>query len=150
MPETPPSPEVVSLRFPSRLELLNLLDRVSTLLCGRAQVDEDTASQVALSVIEAGTTAIQHGHRRDASKPVEVRFLIYGDRIEVEVRDTGAGFDLAAVNGNVTSADHLLEARGRGIFIMRACMDSVDYEFTANGTVCHLVKRFPAKPAAGR
>ncbi len=141
MTDTAPVPEVISMRFPSRLELLSLLDRVTTHLCDRAQLGEDACTQVTLSVIEAGTNAIQHGHRRDPAKPVDVVFELYPDRLEVTVHDEGPGFDLAAVSGDVTSPEHIFDARGRGIFIMRACMDSVDFEFGESGTVCHLVKR---------
>ena len=147
MPDRTTSPEIISIRIPSRLELLALLDRIAQMVCERAKLDEDTCSQVTMSVIEAGTNAIQHGHNRDAAKPVDATFALYPDRIEINVHDQGPGFDLASINGDVTSAAHLLDARGRGIYIMRACMDTVDFEFTATGTVCHLVKRRPV-PAA--
>lgn len=146
MTKPPVVPETISIRFPSRLELLGMLDCVVTALCDRINFDGDTSAQVAMSVIEAGTNAIQHGHKRDATKPVDVRFDLFADRIEVTVQDTGPGFDLEAVNGDVTSSDHLFDLRGRGIYIMRSCMDEVDYEFTGTGTVCHLVKRRPAEP----
>jgi serine/threonine-protein kinase RsbW len=146
MPDPKTTPEVIAIRIPSRLELLSLLDRVSTLLCERAQLDEDACTQVTLSIIEAGTNAIQHGSGRDPSKPVDVTFSVYPDRLEVSIHDQGPGFDVGAVNGDVTSPQHLLDARGRGIFIMRACMDSVDFDFGESGTTCHLVKhRRPAR-----
>jgi len=141
MPETRSSPEVISVRIPSRLELLALLDRVTQTVCESAALDEDACSQVTMSVIEAGTNAIQHGHKKDATKPVDVTFEVFSDRLEINVHDTGPGFDLDRVNGDITSPAHLLDARGRGIFIMRACMDAVDFQFSPAGTVCHLVKR---------
>jgi serine/threonine-protein kinase RsbW len=143
MADRQPSPEVISVRIPSRLELLGLIDRVAQSVCERAALDDDTCSQVTMSVIEAGTNAIQHGHKRDASKPVDVTFELFPDRIEINVQDRGPGFDPGGVNGDVTSPLHLLDARGRGIFIMRACMDAVDFQFSPAGTVCHLVKRRP-------
>ena len=147
MSERTTSPEVITVRIPSRLELLALLDRVAQTVCERAKLDDDTCSQVTMSVIEAGTNAIQHGHKRDAGKPVDVTFELFPDRIEISVHDLGKGFDLAGINGDVTSEAHLLDARGRGIFIMRACMDAVDFEFSPSGTVCHLVKRHPVAAA---
>ena len=141
MPETRPSPEVITVRIPSRLELLGLLDRITLSVCERAAMDEDACSQVSMSVIEAGTNAIQHGHHRDATKPVDVTFSLFPDRLEIDVQDRGAGFDPGHVNGDVTSPEHLLDARGRGIYIMRACMDAVDFRFSSAGTDCHLVKR---------
>jgi serine/threonine-protein kinase RsbW len=144
MPDATPAPDVIRLRIPSRLELLGLLDRVCAVLCERARLDEDACTQVTLSVIEAGTNAIQHGARRDPARPMDVVFSVHPDRLEVSVHDQGPGFDLEAVSGDITSPEHLLDARGRGIFIMRACMDSVDFTFDGSGTTCRLVKLRPA------
>jgi serine/threonine-protein kinase RsbW len=138
--------EVIHLRIPSRLELLSLLDRVAMLVCERAGFDEDACTQVTLAVIEAGTNAIQHGSRGDPDRTVEVDFSLRSDRIEIAVRDRGPGFDPALVSGDITAPEHLLDSRGRGIFIMRACMDTVDFRFDGTGTTCLLVKH---RPAAG-
>lgn len=136
-------PEIVTVRFPSRLELLPLLDRMTLTLCERMSFDDETTSQVAMSVVEAGTNAIQHGHHRDAALPVDVHFALFPDRMEIDVRDKGPGFDLSSINGDATSPEHLLDPRGRGIYIMRVCMDTVEFDFS-NGTLCHLVKHRPA------
>ena len=149
MPELKRTPDVINVRMPSRLDLLGVLDHVAQSLCERLEFDSDTSSQVTMSVIEAGTNAIQHGHRRDASKIVDTTFELYPDRLEVTVKDSGPGFDLASIDGDVTSPEHLFDPRGRGIFIMRACMDSVDFQFGPTGTSCHLVKRRPAASATG-
>jgi len=133
------------MRIPSRLELLGVVDSVTNSVCDRMKFDVDTTSLISMSVIEAGTNAIQHGHHRDATRPVDIDFKLFRDRLEVTVRDTGPGFDPMAINGDATSPEHLLDARGRGIFIMRSCMDSVEFEFSSTGTVCHLLKRLPAE-----
>jgi serine/threonine-protein kinase RsbW len=145
----PVPPEVIELRMPSRLELLGVLDCVATSLCERLKFDEDTASKVSMSVIEAGTNAIQHGHKRDPGKRVDVTFTVLPDALDIKVRDSGPGFDPPAPNGDAISPEHLLDARGRGIYIMRHCMDAVDFSFDSGGTVCHLVKRRPAPAPAG-
>lgn len=144
----PVPPEVIELRMPSRLELLGVLDCVATSLCERLKFDEDTASKVSMSVIEAGTNAIQHGHKRDPGKRVDVTFTVLPDTLDIKVRDSGPGFDPPAPNGDAISPEHLLDARGRGIYIMRHCMDEVDFSFDSGGTVCHLVKRRPAPTPA--
>jgi len=142
-------PEVVTLTLPSRLEMLGVLDRVALALCERLEFDDETSGQVSMSVIEAGTNAVQHGHKRDPAKSVLIGFLMYPDRLEVFVHDEGPGFDTALVTSDVTSPDHLFDMRGRGIFIMKACCDSVDFQMGPKGTVCHLVKfRPPAKRGA--
>jgi serine/threonine-protein kinase RsbW len=143
MPEPYSKPETIALRIPSRLELLGLLDRVTDSLSERLAFDEDARSQISMSVIEAGTNAIQHGHHRDATKPVDIEFRVLPDALEIVVHDSGSGFDIKAVNGNVTSPEHLLDARGRGIYIMRSCMDQVEFAFSGTGTTCRLVKKRP-------
>lgn len=147
MPETPTGPETITLTLPSRLELLAVLDRVALAMCERLQFDEDTRSQISMSVIEAGTNAIQHGHKKDASKAFDTKFEVFSDRIEITVRDSGTGFAPEEVNGDATTPEHLFDARGRGIFIMRSCMDAVEFRFGKFGTECHLVKR-RAAPAS--
>jgi serine/threonine-protein kinase RsbW len=141
----PDRPEVVAVRMPSRLELLSLLDRVTDSVCERLEFDENARSQVSMSVIEAGTNAIQHGHRRDATKPVDIEYRMHPDMLEIVVRDTGRGFDPNAINGDVTSPEHLLDSRGRGIFIMKSCMDRVEFDFTSTGTQCRLFKNRPSR-----
>lgn len=148
MVETTIPQETIAVRMPSRLELLGLLDRVTESVCERLEFSEDDRSRITMSVIEAGTNAIQHGHQRDASKPVDIEFRMLPDMLEIVVHDRGPGFDLAAINGNVTSPDRLLEVRGRGIYIMRECMDAVEFDFSETGTTCRLVKR--RTPAAER
>jgi serine/threonine-protein kinase RsbW len=150
MSKPPEGPEVISVRIPSRLELLGVLDRVAQTLCDRLELPTEEATKVTMSVIEAGTNAIQHGHQRDPAKPLDTEFALYPDRIEITVRDRGPGFDLSMINGDITSPEHLFDLRGRGIYIMRQCMDSVNFEFNENGTVCRMVKHFvPAARAAG-
>jgi serine/threonine-protein kinase RsbW len=141
------TPDTISMRMPSRLELLGILDRVADSVCERMEFDEESRARVAMSVVEAGTNAIQHGHHRDASKPVDIEFRVLPDALEIIVHDLGKGFDVSKINGNVTSPDHLLALRGRGIYIMRECMDAVEYSFSSTGTTCRLLKKRQPQPA---
>ena len=136
----PATPDVISLRLPSRLELLSVLDRVTLALCERMEFDEDTTSQFSMSVIEAGTNAVQHGNKQDPTKFFDARFTLHADRLEVCVQDQGQGFDPSKLTEDVTSPEHLFDMRGRGIFIMKSCCDRVDFRFGPGGTTCLLVK----------
>jgi anti-sigma regulatory factor (Ser/Thr protein kinase) len=135
------TPEVIRVRIAGRLEQLEQIDRVGAEVCARAGFDEDECSQFTLAVIEAGTNAIQHGSRGDPAKEVEIVFTLFPDRLEVTIHDQGPGFDPAKVKTDVTAPEHLLDARGRGIFIMRSCCDDVGFAFDGSGTTCRLVKR---------
>lgn len=134
--------QVITLSFPSRLELLPVLDRVLQGINDEMGFDEDTSDAIAISVIEAGTNAIQHGHKRDASKIVTFRFDLTDEALFVTVHDTGPGFDLEAVlRHNPTTPEDLMKCSGRGIFIMREMMDRVDFEIRPHvGTTVRLQK----------
>lgn len=138
---TDPSRQVL-LTIPSRLEMLAVLDQLVQALVHQYDFDEDAVNAVATSIIEAGTNAIQHGHHERAELPVHFRFLVEADRFEAWVEDSGRGFDLGAVlSTDPTGPEGLLNSRGRGIYIMRAMMDEVDFDIRdGHGVVVHLLK----------
>lgn len=139
---TAPSPnvEVIRLNIPSRLELLPLVDQLAAGISERLAFDEESRMQISISVLEAGTNAIQHGNRIDPTKPVDLSFELHPDRLEVVVHDLGKGFDVEKLLTDITSPEHLLDLRGRGIYMMRSCMDTVDFSFGPDGTTVRLVK----------
>ncbi len=134
--------QCIGLSIPSRMELLTVLDGLVTAIAEQMEFDEEATIELATSIIEAGTNAIQHGHNHDQSKMVSFRFLLGDAALDVWVTDQGEGFDVASVlNADPTRPEDLLKSRGRGIFIMRAMMDRVEFEVApGRGTVVHLVK----------
>ena len=134
--------QVITFSIPSRLELLPVLDRLVQGIAEQMEFEEDDANAIAISVIEAGTNAIQHGHKKDASKVVDFRFDLYPDRLLVSVQDFGPGFDVGAILSlDPTDAEDLMRSSGRGIYIMRAMMDEVDFAIVPNeGTRVDLLK----------
>jgi len=145
----PERPEVITLSIPSRLELLNLVDQVASVLSAHLRFGEEERAAISLAVVEAGTNAIQHGHGHDGVTPVDLRFELLPDRLRVTVHDSGPGFRPPAESPDMTSPEHLLDQRGRGIFIMRACMDRVDFDFSGGGTTVRLEKLAPPAPNGG-
>jgi len=145
----PERPEVITLSIPSRLELLNLVDQVASVLSAHLRFGEEERAAISLAVVEAGTNAIQHGHSHDGVTPVDLRFELLPDRLRVTVHDSGPGFRPPAESPDMTSPEHLLDQRGRGIFIMRACMDRVDFDFSGGGTTVRLEKLAPPAPNGG-
>jgi len=135
-----PGVEIVRLEIPSRLELLSIIDKVVDGVADQMGFEDDDKDAVAISVIEAGTNAIQHGHGHESERLVEIVFRLEPEELVVEITDSGGGFDLEVLE-DATAPENLLKERGRGIFIMRSMMDDVSFEFTDKGTRCRLVKR---------
>jgi len=119
----------IFLTIPSRLEWLDLVDKIASGIAIQMAFSQEEADGVANSVLEAGTNAIQHGHRYDPELPVEIIFEISADALRVRVHDEGRGFDADRVlRVDPTDPQCLLAQRGRGIFIMRSLMDEVAFE----------------------
>jgi serine/threonine-protein kinase RsbW len=121
--------QTITFSIPSRLELLPVLDRLVQGIAEQMDFDEDDVNAIAISVIEAGTNAISHGHREDSTKVVDFQFDLRRDHLAILVHDVGPGFDVNAVyDADPTGPEDLLKSHGRGIYIMRAMMDEVDFD----------------------
>lgn len=131
--------EAIQLSIPGRLEYLDVLDNVIEAVNELMHFKEEDATAVSISVIEAGTNAIQHGCANGDGRRVELRFLVEDEQLTIEVRDPGRGFAPDQLP-NPTSPENLLKERGRGIFIMRQMMDDVAFDFS-DGTRVRMVKR---------
>ncbi len=93
-------------------------------------------TDLALAIGEACTNAMRHGSPRGSLDEVVVKCVKEPHRLVVEISDSGYGFDPAAVP--MPSAEQLKEG-GMGIFLMRTCVDKVEFGF-GPGTTVRLVK----------
>ena len=132
------SSQLIKLEIPSSMDFVHLLDAVITEILQQTGVDRDATDQVNLAVIEAGTNAIKHGNREDSRKRTYFDFMMYPEELVVIVRDEGEGFD-AKIIEDPLNPENLLNSSGRGLFLMEACMDSVN--FSQNGTVVTMTKK---------
>ncbi len=90
---------------------------------------------VKVALGEALANAIRHGSG-DTDESVEIGVYAYDDRVVLEIRDSGCGFD-----GTPSTSEDLYAPGGRGIMFMRALMDRVEFETPeSGGTSVRLVK----------
>lgn len=138
MPDAPSGTE--ELVLPNELEVLDRIDE-STLKYSRlAGIDDDTAGMVAMAAIEAVTNAVLHGNAECGGEEVRVRFDWKPGQIRITVHDEGKGFDLSCVP-DPTDPTRCMASSGRGIYIMREVMDSVEFEMShETGTTVTMVK----------
>ena len=80
---------------------------------------------VPVALTEALSNAILRGNSDDPSKTVHVRASVDPERLVIEVRDQGRGFDLDACTVDV-GLDTLEREDGRGLFLMKKLMDHVE------------------------
>lgn len=105
-----------------------------------AGVSSSLTADLAISITEIVNNAILHGNRSDPNKLVTVRLKFGGDDVEVRIKDEGKGFKPDLIP-NPIDESNLLNQVGRGIFIVRSLMDSVDFQFTDDGTEVILRKK---------
>jgi serine/threonine-protein kinase RsbW len=136
------SGQEIRLVVPSRIESLSVINSVTEEIVEQLGFDEEARNAISISVVEAGTNAIEHGNGQDPGKPTEIRFQRDGDRLVIVIRDEGAGFDPDHLRDPLAE-ENMFAARGRGVHILRSFMDEVDYDFGGGGTECRLVKFLP-------
>ncbi|NLI16533.1 MAG: ATP-binding protein [candidate division Zixibacteria bacterium] len=105
-----------------------------------AGVSSSLTADLAISITEIVNNAILHGNKNDPKKLVTVTLKLGQDDVEVSIKDEGQGFEPDSIPSPIDEAN-LLNQVGRGIFIVRSLMDSVDFRFTSGGTEVILRKK---------
>ena len=96
---------------------------------------------VPVALTEALSNAILYGNAEDPSKRVRVRAQVDDVLLIVDVADEGPGFDINACTLDPTTPDHLEREDGRGLFLMRKLMDSVERLEGVPGNIVRLTLR---------
>ena len=98
-----------------------------------------------VGLTEALSNAMLYGNNSDPEKSVRVEVAIKLEEVSVRVTDQGAGFDPSTVPDPTLPAN-ISKSGGRGIFLMKALMDEV--EFNDRGNSVTLVLRFEGEATA--
>ena len=98
-----------------------------------------------VGLTEALSNAMLYGNNSDPEKSVRVEVAIKLEEVTVRVTDQGVGFDPTTVPDPTLPAN-ISKTGGRGIFLMKALMDEV--EFNDRGNSVTLVLRFEGEATA--
>ena len=136
----------VSLTLESTLGSVDEAERAAEQFAERAGFDEDTRGSIAMAVREAVVNAVLHGNAYDRNKQVTVSFETNSEDLLVKVADQGVGLNPETLPDPL-APENILRGSGRGIFLIRAFMDEVNFRQLHPGTELTLVKhRNPAQP----
>jgi len=133
----------VAVCLPRDAETVALIRGVVTHALRSFGVTSECVEDIRLALSEACTNVVEHAADDDE---YEVRLQLDEQRVAISIKNTGAGFDADALADTMPDES---STRGRGVAIMRALMDSV--EFTSEperGTLVHLVKALAVDPGA--
>lgn len=125
--------QAMRLELPSSTEFVGpLMSFLHTLLKNRG-IDQTLTTNIVTAIVEAVGNAMMHGNHADAAKMTTILISIGNDSLHVEIQDEGEGFDLESLPDPL-APENIMNLSGRGIFLMKSFMDSVDFEFSGTGT----------------
>ena len=136
----------VSFTLDSSLDSVNKIELTAEQVAQRAGFDEDTIPHIAMAVREAAVNAVLHGNSYDTSKHITASFETTTDSLIIRIADQGPGLDPDKVPDPL-APENILRGSGRGIFLIKAFMDEVNFRQLHPGTELTLIKhRTPAQP----
>jgi serine/threonine-protein kinase RsbW len=131
---------LVTLRLPSDVDCIEEAVELVTRHCLAGHRTSQTIRfRLRVVLSEALSNAIVRGNCEDRTKSVEVRAELVPDSIRVYVTDEGPGFDPAAIPEPIRP-EQLDEAGGRGLFLIRKLVDTVQFNQQGN-SICMILRR---------
>jgi serine/threonine-protein kinase RsbW len=131
----------VEVDIPSDVRYIENIVAMVTRQCAQlSYAPRQLALNVPVALTEALSNAILYGNGERRDRHVHLRAEVDRERLVVEVSDEGAGFDLETAEIDPTSPENLLREDGRGLFLMRRLMDSVE-RFDDRGNVIRMTLR---------
>jgi serine/threonine-protein kinase RsbW len=112
----------VRLTIPARAEYITLCRLALTGIGRLRELSDELLADLKLALTEAASNSVRHAYAENqGAGVVEISYVLFPDRLVIEVTDEGEGFDPAEAAGN---PDELSEG-GLGIAIIRAIADEV-------------------------
>ena len=124
--------ESYRLEIPSDPKEIMAVERFLEQINGKLRLDEMKFNKLLVATTEAVNNGIIHGNKRDASKKVLLRVDINSTTMTVRVRDEGKGVNVETIPDPLAE-ENLLRENGRGVFLIRSLMSSVDFEKLPDG-----------------
>ena len=136
-------PEIQQNRItiPSDPALIREVDEFVELRLRERNLADTLIADIAICATEIVNNGINHGNKQDRNKTVTLELKFDSDQVMIIVTDQGNSFDPTAVEDPVDPRNLLREV-GRGIFIVKHLMDTVEIDRAeGGGTIVTLTKK---------
>ena len=140
--ETPIRSSIIIESKPSGLR--EPCERLLSILEERGYTQDDMFA-VHLALEEAFLNAVKHGNKMDPAKKVVLEYLVDEEKVDIRMMDEGRGFDPRSIPDPRTG-ENLYRPEGRGLLLMNAYMDMVEYNEQGNGL---RMVRYKKRPLPG-
>lgn len=124
------SAERVSLEIPPKPQFVSLCRLALTAICREHSFSDDDIADLKLAITEACSNSIRHAYEpigNHSDDRVYVTYQVHSDKLVVEVRDLGRGFDWSGPR------DDELPEGGLGISIIQAVCDEFEVSRPGDG-----------------
>jgi serine/threonine-protein kinase RsbW len=136
----------VSYTLDSTLDSVNQAESTASQFAAGVGFTEDERDNIAMAVREAAVNAVLHGNAHDPAKKFFLVCESTNEALVIKVTDQGQGLDPNLIPDPL-APENLLKGSGRGIFLIRAFMDEVQFRNTHPGTEITLIKHVGRRPA---
>ena len=99
----------------------------------RLKLGEAAFNKLLVATTEAVNNGIIHGNKRDPSKKITLTCELNHAFLIVRIDDEGIGVDPSTIPDPLAE-ENLLRENGRGVFLMRSLMDSVEFTKIPGGS----------------
>jgi len=128
-----------TIKVPTDTEFLSDVDMFIEAILRGYGVDESVVADIAISVSELVNNAINHGNKGVFEKPIEVQIGRSNDEVKITITDQGSGFDPEQIADPIAD-ENLLKEVGRGLFIVKSLMNSLDVSLADGSTSVVITK----------
>jgi serine/threonine-protein kinase RsbW len=106
-------------------------------------LDDTAFNKVLIATTEAVNNGILHGNKRDPKKKVVLACETSNGLLLITVEDEGVGVNPETLP-NPLADENLLRENGRGVFLMRSLMESVEFSRFPGGSRVIMKMTLPA------
>jgi serine/threonine-protein kinase RsbW len=132
----------IEITVPNQTRYLSLVGRIGENMAhemgGGSEEREVLGHSLNVVLTEAVVNAIKHARTSGHKEEVHIRITVSENELIIRVFDTGQGFDLNLVP--CSECPDPLNEQGRGIYIIRSLMDTVEYKRADGGNVLEMKK----------
>lgn len=132
--------DYVEMKFPATAEYVGLVRLTLSGILNRAGATYDDIEDTKIAVSEAVTNAVKHAYKNDETGDVLVGYVIFKDKVEIIVSDSGQSFDYEKTKKELgpykenENVDFIREG-GLGLFLIESLMDEVNIKKDAGVTI---------------
>ncbi|RAP34498.1 hypothetical protein DID77_00975 [Candidatus Marinamargulisbacteria bacterium SCGC AG-439-L15] len=124
-------PELVEISIPPEPDYVGVIRLAVSGIATRMNFSIEEIEDIKIAVSEACTNAVQYAYEKTSDKNrVHVKCILHDKQLEIQVSDTGKGFDVKAVETPAIADVDTKSERpnlGLGITFIKSLMDQADF-----------------------